>query len=144
MNNKSNNNKKIDLTYFLSLLVVLSKMHIDPKEVYYIDCPVNTPVYTIDNRLIGYTDGYKARPTNLSSGSICLSLEPMKECSRCKDDNAEYNFPDLKSEFCYSCSDVEMVNTKQFIWITGTGVYVVGIGIKLSDDLEISETSFYK
>ena len=114
-------------------------MHNEPVLVYYIDCPVNTPVYDRDNRLIGYTDGYRARPTATSNGSICLSSELIKKCSRCKHDDAEYNFPDSKREYCYACSDVGMINRKDFNWIRGEGVYVVGMGIKLTSDFNISQ-----
>tara|TARA_B100001093_G_scaffold479530_1_gene508585 strand:+ start:659 stop:1006 length:348 start_codon:yes stop_codon:yes gene_type:complete len=112
-------------------------MHIEPVLVYYIDCPVNTPVYDRDNRLIGYTDGYRARPTATTNGSICLSSKPIKKCSECRDDDAEYNFPDSSSEYCYSCSREGMVNRKDFNWIRGEGVYVVGMGIKLSNRYDV-------
>ena len=116
------------------MLLTFNKMHIEPRQIYYIDCPINTPVYSRDNRLIGYTDGYKARPTGLSNGSICLSQEPIKQCTQCNDDDAEYNFPDSQSEYCYSCSEDGMINRKDFNWISGEGIYIVGMGIKLTSD----------
>ena len=88
-------------------------MHNEPIQVYYIDCPVNTPVYGRENKLIGYTDGFKARPTATSNGSICLSTIPITENSI--DETIEID--------------------KQLIWLQGRGVYIVGIGIKLYSNL---------
>ena len=121
------------------MLLTFNKMHIEPRQVYYIKCPVNTPVYDRDNRLIGYTDGYRTRPTATTNGSICLSSKPIKKCSRCKHDNAEYNFPDSSGEYCSACSEVGMVShtMSDYNWIRGKGVYIVGIGLKLSDRYEV-------
>ena len=88
-------------------------MHNEPVQVYYIDCPVNTPVYSRENKLIGYTDGFKARPTATSNGSICLSTIPITENS------------------IHETIEVD----KQLIWLQGRGVYIVGIGIKLYSNL---------
>ena len=88
-------------------------MHNEPVQVYYIDCPVNTPVYSRENKLIGYTDGFKARPTATSNGSICLSTIPITENS----------------------IDKTIEVDKQLIWLQGRGVYIVGIGIKLYSNL---------
>ena len=80
-------------------------MSSQPIPVYYIDCPINTPVYSVDNELLGYTDGYRARPTLTSKGSICLSLNP----------------------------NMNNINRKNTVWISNTGKFIVGFGIKLCD-----------
>ena len=78
-------------------------MSSQPISVYYINCPINTPVYSIYNELLGYTNGYRARPTATSNGSVCLSLNP----------------------------NMNDINCKNTVWISNIGKFIVGFGIKL-------------